>query len=232
MYKLKLSRKEKKELALSKWLLIGLALLGIFVVVWLAWIRPAQHEANIDSFDTCKAAGNAIQESYPEVCLTKDGKRFVNPTQQKAHNEHIEGQDKLVPPTDSAKLYLTIDEWGVRVPLTTETFDLIYTYIDDGGPVRSTFTFRRLLQADFCKSDAGVTMTRSNFKSQPPYSATNPEPAAKVGEYYYYVAYAGSPCYDPENTGQVALVKQIAGEQSLTQAIGELLKKLEAEPAS
>ena len=231
MYKLKLSRKERKELALSKWLLVGLALLGIFVVIWLAWIRPAQREASISSFDECKAAGNVIQESYPEVCLAKDGKRFVHPGQAQAHQDNQTGDDKLEPPTDPNRLYLDIDEWGVRLPLTTQTFDLVYTYFEDGLSDRANFTFRRLIQADLCQTDAGAALSRSATKNEPPYDATHQAPIAHVGTYYYYAAYAGSPCYDPENADQVALVKQIAGDQSLTQAIGKLFEKLEAIPA-
>ncbi len=35
------------------------------------------------SFSECKAAsGSRIQESYPEVCVTEDGERFVNPDQK------------------------------------------------------------------------------------------------------------------------------------------------------
>lgn len=228
MYKLKLSRREKKELALSKWLLIILAVIGLLVTVWLAWIRPAQQNSGIDTFEECKAAGNPIQESYPEVCMTKDGKRFVNPEQSAAHEQSLNGQDTLVPPTDPNALYLEIPEWKVQVPLTMNTFDLTYSYLEDGLQDRVTFAFKRLTQSKVCAGDAGVTLTRSTAKHQPPYSPANPEPAAQVGNYYYYAAYAGSPCHDPENPQQEALVRRIAPEQSLAQTIGALLKNLQA----
>jgi hypothetical protein len=231
MYKLKLNRKERKELALSKWLLIALAIIGLIFVVWLGWIRPAQREASITSFALCQTAGNAIQESYPEVCLTKDGRRFVNPAQAQAHDANKDGPGKLVPPTDPNQLYLSIDEWGVRVPLTVETFDLAYAYLGDGLNDRAAFTFRRLVQANLCKVDAGVTLSRSIAKHQSPYSPANPAPITQVDKYYYYVAYAGSPCYDEKSADQAALAKQIAGEQSLRQTIGKLLEKLQAVPA-
>lgn len=37
---------------------------------------------SINSFEECKKAGYPIQESYPEACLTDDGKRFTNPSQE------------------------------------------------------------------------------------------------------------------------------------------------------
>lgn len=227
MYKLKLSRRQKKELALSKWLLIILAIFGLAMTVWLAWIRPAQQSAGIDSFEACKAAGNAVQLSYPEVCMTKDGKRFVNPAQAQAHEQSMNGTEQLTPPTDPSALYLELSEWKVRVPLDVKTFDLSYAYLEDGLNNRMTFTFKRLVQAGICTGDAGVALTRSTAKNQPPYSPTNPEPVAQIGNYFYYATYAGSSCYDPENPEQKALVAQIAPDKSLTQTIGALLKNLQ-----
>jgi hypothetical protein len=232
MYKLKLSRREKKELAYAKWLLVALAVAGIGVTIWLAWVRPAQREAAIGSFAGCQAAGYPIQDSYPEVCLTKNGQRFVNPAQHQAHQDSQAGADKLVPPINPDLLYLTLDEWGVRVPLTGQTFDLMYAHIRDGLNDRMTFTYRRLVQAGLCPGDVGLSLTRSTARHEPPYSPTNPEPLAHASGYYFYAAFAGSPCYDPENAGQAELVKQIAGEQSLTQATAALLRSLQAEPGS
>jgi hypothetical protein len=73
---------EKKELALSKIVLIVLAVGGLAAVVWFAWILPAQQAKNIDSFGECVSAGNPVQDSYPEVCTTAEGKRFTNPDQK------------------------------------------------------------------------------------------------------------------------------------------------------
>lgn len=229
MYKLKLSRREKRELALSKWLLVILAVIGVAITIWLAWIRPAQQNAAIDSFEECKVAGNMIQESYPEVCLTKDGKRFVNPEQAQAREQSQAESQRIMPPADTSALYLDIKEWGIQVPLTAKTFDLTYAYLEDGLQDRVTFTFKRLVQAGICAGDAGVTLTRNTAKNQPPYNVSNPEPVAQVGNYYYYIAYAGSPCYDTENAEANALVAQIVTDKSLAQTIGELLMGIKAE---
>jgi|GEM_PF-1215932 len=231
MYRLRLSRKQKKKIAYVKLVIIVAAVLGLCLVVWGAWVRPAQKAADISSFGECREAGNQIQETYPEVCLTPQGRRFVNPEQAKAHEASEKRAEALLPPTDPAMLKLDIQEWKIRVPLSEKTFDLAYTYFDDNGDQRVTFVFKRLVRAGFCKSDVGVTMTRSVLHREPPYSPTNPAPVAQTGQYYYYLAFAGSPCYDAEKTDQAALVKQIAGDQSLTKVVADLLGKLQALPA-
>jgi hypothetical protein len=231
MYKLKLSRYEKKQLLKAKWLILLIAVAGLAAVVWLAWVRPIQHAAKVNSFADCVRAGNAVQQTYPEVCLTKDGSRFVNPVQEQAHNDTRKRQaTEVARPTQAGPLYLELEEWDVRVPLTDKTFDLMYSYFEDGISERLIFGYKRLLQAGFCKNDIGLTLTRSGLPNEPPYTPDKPAPTAQVGMFYYYVAYGGSPCYDTENAAHMALVKEIAGDQSLTQATTALLAKLEATP--
>ncbi len=53
---------------------------GAATLVWLLWVHPAKGQANVNSFDACVAAGNPVQQSYPEVCITKDGHHFTGPT--------------------------------------------------------------------------------------------------------------------------------------------------------
>lgn len=229
-YKLRLTRKEAKEIAYAKLGIIAAAVLGLGAVVWLAWVRPIQKMADISSFATCKAAGNQIQETYPEVCLTSDGKRFANPDQTKAHEASLKNDGPLLPPTDPALLKLDVDEWKVEVPLDNNTFDLIYTYFNDNGIERLTFTFKRLVNAGICKSDIGLTLSRSTVLNLAPYTPAMPAPTAHVGDYYFYPAFAGSPCYDPTKADQAALVNKIAGGQTLTQTVETLLGKLKSMP--
>jgi hypothetical protein len=86
--------KDQKGFAHLEALLIGLAVLMIAGTGWYVW--RANQQANeqlsntsstslatpskkINNFDDCKkAAGSKIEQTYPEVCVTKDGKRFVN----------------------------------------------------------------------------------------------------------------------------------------------------------
>lgn len=54
-------------------LVIVIALIGIGVVLW------SSQANSINSFEKCKAAGNPILESYPEQCMTPDGKIYARP---------------------------------------------------------------------------------------------------------------------------------------------------------
>jgi hypothetical protein len=229
MYKLKLSRRDKKKLFRLRWVFVAAAVLAAAGVIWLAWIRPIQQQANISSFEECVAAGNPVQESYPEVCLAKDGDRFVNVKQKEAREASL-AQNKLAPPSNSALLKLDIEEWNVRVPLTMESFDLSYAYLDTGDDQVVHFSYKRLLELDACRGDIGLTLRRSFLKRNPPYTESNPAPIAQVDKAYFYPEYAAEPCYDPGNAEQAAVVKEIAGDKTLIQATADLLTKLTALP--
>lgn len=230
MYRLKLSRREKKKLSRMRWLIVLVALVLVVLGVWLVWIRPMQRGSGVRSYAECVAAGNPVQESYPEVCLTRDGKRFVNPAQQAAHQASLDDTADLRPPTNPGLLNLDIEEWGVRIPLTAQTFDLSYAYFDLNGEQHILFTYKRLVQKGVCTGDIGLKLTRLTLKREPPYTLTNPAPIAQLGNFYYYVIYpegeAAKPCYDEKNAEQVALVKAIAGDQTLAQTTTNLAAKL------
>lgn len=229
MYRPQLSRREKKKLLHYKWLLALAAVLLAALVVWQAWVRPIAHGSNVRSFEECVQGGNVVQETYPEVCLTKDGKRFVNPTQQKAHQESLANK-AIVPPSDPAQLKLDIEEWGVRIPLTMDTFDLTYSYFDNGEGGRALFSYKRLIAEGICAGDVGLTLTRSYALNQPPFTKDHPAPLAQVDKWYFYPAYAEKPCYDTNNAQQSALVKQITGSHSITETTATLAAKLAATP--
>lgn len=58
-------------------LLIGL-LFGAYYFVVNMGKKPAQGDKTISTFEECiSSTGSRIQESYPRVCVTSDGKRFV-----------------------------------------------------------------------------------------------------------------------------------------------------------
>jgi len=56
-------------------LVIGL--IGGVVGGYLLMNDNSSNPDNISSFEECAAAGNIIQESYPPVCRTPDGKSFT-----------------------------------------------------------------------------------------------------------------------------------------------------------
>jgi hypothetical protein len=230
MYKLRLSRREKKKLLRARWLILALTVFVVALMVWLVWIRPVQRASQISSFEQCASAGYPIQESYPEVCLTKDGKRFVNPQQDAAHQASLDDEQELVPPSNPALLVLDIEEWGIRVPLTMDTFDLTYAYVENGSEEYVLFTYKRLLNMGVCKGDIGLTLTRSLVQNKPPYSVRRPAATAQAGKAYFYAEYADKSCYDAKNAEQSQLVNEIAGDKTLIQATTSLLTKLAATP--
>lgn len=109
---MRMNAKERKDLALSKVVLVALAVVGLMVVVWLGWLR-ADSKLPVSSFETCKAAGFTVQESHPLVCVTDDGRRFTAPRQ---------AGDSLL------TAQLTVVQWGISVPLADSIADAYYTY--------------------------------------------------------------------------------------------------------
>lgn len=218
---IKLNPREQRELALSKIVLGFLAVVGLGVAVWFAWFSPLKHESkSIGSYAACIAAGNEVQQSYPSVCVTKEGKRFANP-KEKVQLPSGDMPQKVQP------VHLTISEWNLQLPLTDQTSDLVYAYVATDSGERVSFTFKRLQDINICKTDVGVSLTRTMVQNKTPYSLENPEPVAHVGDYYYYVAYGGSPCYDASNGEQMKVVKTI-NNGDLLAAVKQVLPKLEA----
>jgi hypothetical protein len=230
MYKLKLSRQEKTKLVRLEWVIVATAIVAVALIIWLAWIRPMQKTAAVTSFEECAAAGNPVQESYPEVCATKDGKRFVNTKQDAAHQASLSGDEDLVPPANPELLRLDVVEWGMRIPLTKDNFDLIYTYIENGGEEYLLFTYKRLLRLRACQADIGVRLTRTPLLNEPPFTENKPAPILRLDKLYYYAKRAAKPCYNLKNAEQVALVKKIAGDKGLVKATVDLIAKSIAIP--
>src|SRR3989338_9447688 len=64
------------------WFLLGLAILLTIIAGFLLSIPKGEDSvATISTFDECVAAGYPIMESYPEQCMTPDGRNFVNERQ-------------------------------------------------------------------------------------------------------------------------------------------------------
>lgn len=67
-----------------KKLLIVLVAVVLLVAIYLIYITYGQtnrdknnSQTSVSSFDDCVAAGNAVQESYPPICVTPEGKSFT-----------------------------------------------------------------------------------------------------------------------------------------------------------
>lgn len=198
---------------------IVLVLLGVACIGMIVWKRSGSTSPTvitgktITSYADCVNTGYPVMESFPQQC-TADGKTFSDPSQ------------KAVPPTAPEQHYLTIKEWGIRIPISKaeNNDDMIYTYRKDDSYESAFFTFTRLVDFGICKSDIGVALSRSKVKNVPPYSIDNPEQIAQAGGYYYSASYGGSYCYDNENSKETAFYT--ATGISYTTVISAL-KKLE-----
>lgn len=65
------------------WIVGGILLLGVGIAggVFLGKQLYSQNTAQINSYDQCVAVkGSQIEESYPAVCITTGGRRFIQPT--------------------------------------------------------------------------------------------------------------------------------------------------------
>lgn len=67
----------KKEISLG----IALASVVVFVGVLVSGVMHQSRTSSVSNFDECVAAGNPVMESYPEQCMTRDGRNFVNEKQ-------------------------------------------------------------------------------------------------------------------------------------------------------
>ncbi len=115
----------------------------------------------IKTFDECKAsAGSVMQETYPEVCVTKAGKKFVGPNT----------------PTNASSLVMM--EWGIQVPLTSNITDATYT-MSDAGLVHLSTKRLTALDAQVMGCSAGINDIYLQRSTAPNNSAV------KVGAYYY-----------------------------------------------
>ena len=117
------------------------------------------------SYDSCvEESGSVSLQSYPETCVTKGGKHYTN-TSQKA---------------DTLK-YLTIKEWGVKLPLTADIADATYTVQTDGTTHVSTKKIAELAKTvTGCK--AGIDDIYVQRTSTAP---TGEGVAPQIGKYYF-----------------------------------------------
>ncbi len=167
-----------------------LVIVAVFIVAFTGWFvwhsvnntkktndqtvsdsSPPQSSGNrITTYDECtKASGSKIQETYPQICVTKDGKHFTQDTSEGSKTSS----------------YLIVKEWGVKIPLSTNTMDAYYEKDDNGMMYISTKKLHSLVQqVGGCHAGLDdVFLARSangndlNIKSNW---------HVKIGNYYYF----------------------------------------------
>jgi len=146
------------------------------------------------SYDACtKASGSKILETYPEQCVSADGKTYTN---NKANATK-----------------LAIKEWGVSLPLTADVADATYTIGADGTAHITTGKITELAKSvTGCNTGINdIYIKRSSTASDVGSSA------AHVGSYYYAQYRPIEPsCATPVNDTMTQIGKL---QQALTDAI-------------
>lgn len=127
--------------------------------------------AKVTTYEECtKATGSKIQETFPQVCITKAGQTFTQPNTQK---------------------YLVIKEWGVKIPLTSNISDAYYTY---DSKIDAVYLSKTRYKGTDCAADSitlGVLDRYSVNAVKPQVSGVN---AIKIGDYYYFYQHPQAAC--------------------------------------
>lgn len=75
---MKMTQRAARQLKITEIALTALIVLLLAVVAWFAWSPPAHHK--VHSYEACiKKPGSYELLTYPGICVTKDGQRFVQP---------------------------------------------------------------------------------------------------------------------------------------------------------
>lgn len=112
-------------------IIIVVLVIGLIGALGFAYYKAfiMQSQATVSNFAECKtASGSKIQESYPEVCVTEDGKRFTNPDQ------HVDDAqlDTQAIPTAYDGWQLTLDaptDWKIKKESNTTPTKANFTTI-------------------------------------------------------------------------------------------------------
>lgn len=127
----------KRKQASINWSVVGIFGVVIVVVVMIAIAAFTQRQdKKIDSFQTCKDAGGAIAESYPEQCFL-DGKSFTNDKQPLDTNgdEYISltEQEALDKASRANKTARVVERDGESLPVTMDFMPgRLNLYVQDG----------------------------------------------------------------------------------------------------
>jgi hypothetical protein len=142
-------------------------LLYFLFLVLILW--PKYKDSQIRSFNDCKAAGYAVAESYPESCITKGGRHFVNQEQVN---------------------YLTVPEWGIRLNAVNIANKLHYIIKDS----KLLITSDEL--NDFATQNKGCSIANKQVSIYREKDAKTAGKSSKLikGYYYYGIKSSVSPC--------------------------------------
>ncbi len=204
--------------------LIIVVIVGVLGGVgWYVWNNKQKNDKlnAISTFAQCKAdSSSKIQESFPEVCVTKNGKSFTNPdqkveTSKDATKDSTSSSDSSSGSTSDG--YVTIKEWGIKIKL--KEAEKVYFKVDN-KPGEATFGKYDAVATPYFKSQylqdkectPGVALFRTKtiddfFK----------EGATKIGVYYYIItggpgACSNDPDHNPDDQLKIRFLHDFSTE--------------------
>jgi hypothetical protein len=112
--------KTHKQLT-SPWAIaVIICVIAAVVLVAALLLKPAKE---VNSFQSCKAAGGSLLESYPEQCLI-NGKTFTNPDQSLENNTEayigLAEQQALDMASQANKTARVVERNGESLPVTMD----------------------------------------------------------------------------------------------------------------
>lgn len=145
---------EKKHLLA----IVVIAIIAVGALFWKDASLPIG-KAPITSYDECVAAGNMVQESYPAVCVTVDGQRFIQ--------EIADLPDVTTPEEDIIVIEKPAADATVTSPLTVTGKARGNWYFEASFPVK-------LLDANDDVIASGVAQAKGDWMTEDyvPFSVT------------------------------------------------------------
>lgn len=203
--KLIISMNKQKGFTVIEGLIILLVIALLAVAGWYGWQKRQENArlAAISNFEQCKADKDSkVQESYPEVCVTKDGKSFTNP------NQKVEAKPQDNQVEDQAK-YLEIKEWGVKMKLSDATDDAYYV-MQNGYAYLSLTSLKNVDSCAAEKTSLGALARENkdaiNELTGKPYA----DQGVTIGKYTYVETQSQAGCTENVKYEQAALDARIA----------------------
>jgi hypothetical protein len=157
------------------------------------------------------------------------GGYFVWHTQKqtnKNNTDTVKVSQSSIPPSSSQK-YLTIEEWGVKVPLVADDSDAYYTIDKLGGPNFANLSLKKWESTECGTTIGGIggyfrfTSSDINGITSETYLSEN-QSAPKVGNYYYMYVPPQQNCSTTSKTAEPTnadIQSTAAARDALKQAI-------------
>ncbi len=168
-------------------------------------IKTSSGVLKVTSFDECsKTTSSKIQLTYPEVCLTNDGKSFTQPASQN---------------------YFVIKEWAVRAPYSG-LLHLTYSISANSADFSSRELVGRDSRCSATNLSGGIIArytaseavdpagdtAASYYRNQSEYA-----PMTKIGSYYYLFNHTQAACSDSGPTTDELQMKTNNAVKTLVQ---------------